>query len=531
MSSIPLPALAARAPQSDPLEQLARVAQLKAAQQQLQGGQLENQSRQLQIQQQQIALRDSQIFSQASKQSNGDVDQTIKLASQGGMSPAGLADLLKLKQASLTLGDQQRARAKANLDALNSAHQQLAALGPMGDPAAQQKRAAAYPTILNDLQQMGVDVSQMPQQYPGDQQADDFGAHLQFYDNVLAQNKTKSEIGKNQAQEREATAKAVQAEQQNQYGGTPQMQESRYRSILQKAASGQPLTAEETTFAKGFEASQAKSTTTSDSLGVTSSNTSRPAGLASVTRRVSTGGTPAASENGNLKESLVDQIGQYKMDPQLMGRALYRHPELLGMLAQKYPEWDQTRYQAKNKILQSYTSGPESRSINAISTALGHAGELGDAIAALNNGDIGIKTLRAIGNRLGIETGGDAVTTFNTIVHRLAPEITAAYVQGGGGEGERVAAADDFNAALGGKQLRNNLAITVKLLRSKIAAQEQQWNTTYQPTSPKDDFATRFLTPQAKSTLNKWSPESQSPASSPQSQANDPFAQFGGKSR
>lgn len=120
--------------------------------------------------------------------------------------------------------------------------------------------------------------------------------------------------------------------------------------------------------------------------------------------------------------------------------------------------------------MDSYTSGPESKSINAISTALGHAGELGDAIDALHNGSVRI--LNAIGNRLGVAIGDTPATTFNTIVHRLSPEIAPAYIQGGGGEGERIANAKNFSALLGDQQLRSNLAITVKLLSSKIAARE-----------------------------------------------------------
>jgi hypothetical protein len=205
-----------------------------------------------------------------------------------------------------------------------------------------------------------------------------------------------------------------------------------------------------------------------------------------------------------VKDALVDAIGQYKYNPQLFSRMLVKHPDILAKVSQKYPDFDQTSYVAKNKIVQSYTSGPESKSIGAINTAMGHAGELGDAIDALNNTQYGDKFLRGLAEKLGIEVGKDKTTTFNTIVHRLAPEITAAYVQGGGGEREREKNEEDFNPALGDKQLRSNLSTTIKLLRSKIEAQEQQWNTTYMPSRPEDQFATRFLTPRAKETLAKW---------------------------
>jgi hypothetical protein len=317
---------------------------------------------------------------------------------------------------------------------------------------------------------------------------------------------------------RQKMAQTQKAEQEVQYGPTGPAADAKYDNIVSRLLNHQPVTPQEYQWAQGHRAGNQKQTSTSDSLGIVSTSQSGPAALPPMPGAPKRGGsainavpvTPTSSgSKESTKESLVDTIGQYKMDPALLGRAIYKHPELLGMIHAKYPDWDQTSYNAKNNIVKSYTSGPESKSINAISTALGHAGELGEAISALNNSDTGIKTLRAIGNRLGIEVGSDKVTAFNTIVKRLGPEIAAAYIQGGGGEAERIANEKDFDPALGGQQLRSNIAITIKLLRSKIAAQEQQWNNTYRPSRPEDDFSTRFLTPGAREALAKWSPEAQ----------------------
>ncbi|MCU1338848.1 MAG: hypothetical protein JWO19_4429 [Bryobacterales bacterium] len=312
-----------------------------------------------------------------------------------------------------------------------------------------------------------------------------------------------------------ATADAQKAQSE----AAKAQQEQDYRGVLSDLLAGKKVTPDRLAAARAYEAAETKSTTQSDTLGVTSVNTAKPGGLAAAgarsgSARVNAGaagsgagagaGGGAASGAAGVKDALVDAIGQYKYNPQLFGRLLVKHPDLLALVAQKYPDFDQTSYVAKNKIVQSYTSGPESKSINAINTAMGHAGELGDAIDALNNTQYGDKFLRGLAEKLGVEVGKDKVTTFNTIVHRLSPEITAAYVQGGGGEREREASAKDFDPALGDKQLRSNLGETIKLLRSKIEAQEQQWNTTYKPSRPEDAFGTRFLTPRAKQTLDKW---------------------------
>jgi len=94
-----------------------------------------------------------------------------------------------------------------------------------------------------------------------------------------------------------------------------------------------------------------------------------------------------------------------------------------------------------------------------------------DAIDALNNGDI--RLLNAIGNRLGIETGNEAVPAFKAIVSRVAPELAAAYGEATGGEREHEKENYDPNLAPG--VIKNNVAIAAKLLAGKIYNNRFAW--------------------------------------------------------
>lgn len=164
------------------------------------------------------------------------------------------------------------------------------------------------------------------------------------------------------------------------------------------------------------------------------------------------------------------------------------------------PQWSEQRAQLRK----AYTVGPQSKEINAINTAMGHVGVMGEAIDALDNGNI--KVLNSIANRLGVEVGNDAVTTFNTIVHRVGPELSKAYVGAGGSAGERGADEKDFDTSLGTKQLKSNVGITAQLLRSKISSLENQWDQNRSPNMP--SFQDRFIMPEASKQLNKWNPQS-----------------------
>lgn len=172
------------------------------------------------------------------------------------------------------------------------------------------------------------------------------------------------------------------------------------------------------------------------------------------------------------------------------------------------PTYDETSFPARNKILTSFTSGPESKSINAINTGMGHLGELKDAADAVSQNNIPL--LHSVASKLGIAFGQDAPSTYNMILHRVSPEITAAYVAGGGGEGERGSNEQDFSLSKGASQINSNLAESVKLLRSKIGSQENQWNNTFKPTQDKDKFENRFITPAAKAAMEKLSPQTAS---------------------
>src|SRR5882724_5725763 len=109
--NIPLPALAAYRPepQPDPLEQYARLVQLRsmAQSQQLQQGQ--QQLQQQQIQQNQRKMQESEAVRQAFVQNDGDIDKTVRdVAKNSSVSPETLQALqlhsadLKAKTATAT---------------------------------------------------------------------------------------------------------------------------------------------------------------------------------------------------------------------------------------------------------------------------------------------------------------------------------------------------------------------------------------------------------------------------------------------
>jgi hypothetical protein len=222
--------------------------------------------------------------------------------------------------------------------------------------------------------------------------------------------------------------------------------------------------------------------------------------------------TPEAMKAIALQDPVAVGISNYQLaPPTIRGGA---GATTLRKVMAINPGYSAQNWQAQKTMLERYTSGTESKEISGINTALGHVAALGEAIDALKNGDI--QLLNRLGNYLGVQTGGDAVTTFKSIVHKVGPEINRAYVGGVGSQGEIIAQESDFDPNLGDKQLRSNVAITAKLLRSKIGSLENQWNKLMVAKGQEgNDFKDRFIMPEAKHAIDKWAPgEGAAPAPS-----------------
>ena len=547
MASIPLPALHVQTPE-DPTGNLTRLVALRqqlqmaplqrqAMQQQVEAGGQENQLRQLQIQDQQT-LRQSAKDLDWSKPDT--FDKWIDNATQKGVSPQTLSQLsLQRAQYKEQLAKTDTAELGAMKESNNQFLGHIDAIKGVTDP---QKRAQAAqdqasqilsnPQLAKRLdpttQQMLLGMKS-GQAVPNDDQLGQFEIGLTDHNAQIEQQLKVAQTGEAVSKGKEAEAQAAKANAEVQNTSGP-LAEARYRRVLSDLSANKQVSDADLQFAKGFELSSRKTTTQSDTLGVTSTNTSTPSGLAAVGNRqggrfipqagavppaaavpgAPGAGAPAAAapaaarpaaagaaSPANTKDSIVDMIGQYKLNPTVIQRMTTKHPEILAAVGQKYPDFDQTTYNAKNKLITGFTSGPQSKEINAINTVAGHLDELDQAVDALNNTRVPV--LNALANKLGVAIGDTPQTTFRTIVHRVGPEITGAYVAGGGGETERLADAADFSENNAPDQLHKNVGETVKLLRSKIGALENQ----YQNTVGRQDFQQRFITPSAQAAFTR----------------------------
>ncbi len=473
------------------------------------------QSAQLQLEQQQREAQDEIRIRDAYKNSGGDLTKFQQGVQQAGVGPkAALGAVTMVNGMRKSVND----LSESDLALTKTKHEQFA---PMLDEVANadpKEQPSLWMKQIADAQKRGLITPEEAQQhteYPGPDGVDLYRNSLKTVDQLINERKQQTEEQKAQAGDWKEGGGGTLVNvnpKSPQFGkivhGAGAVDQQEMNDWIAKHPGKGPA---EFMAAKALAVPQFNI-----KMGVT--------GAGMIPGAAATGGTGGAAAPPPTVESVpnsikgtVQQIVDYRAQLPPAGRNNPTNNAIRYWVNALDPQHDDTTFPARNKLMTNLTSGPGSKSIGAINTALGHMGVLSDAADALNNSDGGVKALRAIANQIGVQVGDTPVTTFNTIVHRVGPELASAYVEGGGSAGERGADEKDFDPALGGAQIKKNIAISAQLLRSKIGSTENQ----YKQTMGRDDFQKRFITPEAQATLDKLAPQGGGGAAAPKYKVGD----------
>jgi hypothetical protein len=503
-------ALSFKSPES-PVEMQAKVQALRNQQLQEQAAKQQLQAGALELQMKQRALQDQEIARQAYMDSGGDVDQYERLLMTRGASPQTIfafkKNLLDVReQTAKTAASELESRIKRG-DLLRGAMLTFAQQAP-------DFKEQNWQGFLKQQLQSGNmtpdeyrnHVQSFPQ-YPGDDQ-------LKMDANSVAMQSqlSKEALAKQTADA--ATARAAAAVSQAETG------QNRLTAEMPGIQAGNTIKAQEAAGQKPiqpYEQAQLGNQAAIRAETARHNRTEEQQGAARLAvsqqeqalRQKQFDATYGALVDPNTGKPLDPEAAKAvaSQDPLAVAVANYQAPppntsrggpgaSIMRKVLAINPDYQAQNWQAQGKVLTDYTSGSTSKSLVAMSTALGHLGELDQAAEALKNGDVRI--INAVANRLGVEVGKDAVTTFKTIVHRVGPEIEKAYVGGSGTGGERGKTEGDFDPAMGYQQIKSNIAESAKLFRSKIGAEEYRWKQTMG--SRPMPFV---LTPDAQATLDR----------------------------
>lgn len=512
---------------------------LQAQQQQRQLAQQEQQLNAIKLQQAQADLDSQRALQQAYSESGGVITpDTFAKAAQYGASPQAIMNLQNLHVA------QQQAAAKLQSDQLANhqvqtgiARDTLAPLLDMPEDEAAQK----YPGVVGGLIKNGTISTQdmqaaglSPVQYPGHDEMQHWVNGLNGYNQTLkneqANRESAAKVAQEQAQAREANANAAVKELTQKslqsYQANPQQALSlidsifpldqpgnqgpnaRYKNQLSfYLQRGDKENIDATVKAANAEAGMIQKETNPQvqankvATAVAQARATAPikiyqAGAEDAAKQQSQG---VLTPNG---ESIAQAIANYQQMP--MTSFSIRTPQgqaIMARVQQINPDYHSQYYGTFQKTENDATTGKIGTSANALNTMMGHLSVLNQAADALNNGNL--QVLNHLANGIGAQTGNDAKTVYDTIVHRLGPEVTKAYLASGGSVGERGTNEEDFSSNLSPSQIKANIGVSAQLADSKIKAlQDQYQRGTYgrgrqQLISPEAEQARQQLTMQS----------------------------------
>lgn len=499
MSSIPLPALDVRPPaqQENPLDQYARIMQIKNAGLQQQAQQQQIQTGALQLQQEQQSQKDQMSFRAAMAdpsmrgKSIGDIADS--LASKGSLSPATYTQLKKTdveqRQAVATLNDTDLKNAQA-------AHAQTQTL---------------YNNVMNmsdgDLAQNWPSIAQQYDAIPGNQkmpmnpsqpltkdQLKQFGPLISMQEGYLsaeAEKRTKqATIDKDSAQAAQANAAAAKdtAEVQNVTGP---FADSKYRNIDMAMRLGRPVTADDKAFKTAYEDQKKIVPVATFNLQNAGATTPGPNGQPSA--------LATAVANGQMKWGDV-----------ISPRTPMSVKQQFAAEVQKInPQFDTSTYGLETKAAEKATSGTWADTRLAYNTALDHSQLLIQAAKALQNGDV--QALNSLKNKFGTEFGSTGPITFNAIANAYNHEVTSVVAKGH---------MTDKEVETGGASLPSNASMPQ--IMSVVGAYNSLMSS---KRNELDKLIKASAGGKANGVLNTNSDSDSQPKP-----GSDPFAAFGGKS-
>ena len=187
---------------------------------------------------------------------------------------------------------------------------------------------------------------------------------------------------------------------------------------------------------------------------------------------------------------------------------------IMGRVYAINPQFDARGYTPQVAALKSFTSGADSKTVQALSNAGQHLVQLNGLVDALNNGDV--QTFNRIGNAFSAEFGGTAPTNFAAVRQMVGGEIAKVIAGGVSGEGDRQTAAKWLSDANSPSQLKDAIIKVEGLLGSQANTLRNK----YQVGTGRNDFD-NLLVPEVRNIWGK-SAAASSGAGTPAAQSGPP---------
>jgi hypothetical protein len=176
------------------------------------------------------------------------------------------------------------------------------------------------------------------------------------------------------------------------------------------------------------------------------------------------------------KANEVKAIAEGRQNISAMGYRGAQRQQMLEMVNQYDPDFDQTQFAARSSTRRDFSSGQAAKNITAINTAIGHIGTMDELASALGNKDL--KLANSIVNRIATETGNPSVNNYSLAKTAVSDEMMRVFRQVGASDTEAARWEKAFDAANSPAQMKGAMRTAATLLNSRVQALGDQWKNT-----------------------------------------------------
>lgn len=202
-------------------------------------------------------------------------------------------------------------------------------------------------------------------------------------------------------------------------------------------------------------------------------------------------------------QQLIKKVASYDIDPRTLSTRGGHREQVLSLVSQYDPTYDDKEYANSRRAITQFGSGPQGNTTRSLNVAIDHMQTVRKAGEALKNGDV--QVFNRLGNEIAKQTGKAAPTTFEALKDILADEVIKGIVGNTNALADRQAAADKVRLASSPAQLAGVLDGWTELLGGQMRGLEKQ----YEGATRKKDFRERYLTPLTVDAMAKVSAEPQ----------------------
>lgn len=200
-------------------------------------------------------------------------------------------------------------------------------------------------------------------------------------------------------------------------------------------------------------------------------------------------------------QDLVQGLAEGRINPTSLSTKGGHREQILGMVAQYDPTYNQYDVGNINKAVRDFSTGKQGNNVRSFNVALEHLDTLKELGDAMKNSDV--PKVNELKNWWKTNTGQEAPADFNAAKQLVADEVVKAIVGTGGGVHDREEAAKTINAASSPEQLSGVINTYKSLFGGQLVGLEQQ----YSAATRRNDFRSRFLTEKGREAANLGHPQ------------------------